>query len=199
MAVLLSFAAPATAQFALCAADSVCAVRWGLGAGDEDFARERFDEMLAVWETRDGFSLTPILPGATNATADIDPALAYALLVMMRTAHVCEDNQEWVPGHGCVCSEGKHCGIDCTEVVISDLWSIAVAVGVSSVVGLFLVIWITQQDSALAHQLEEKFSSASVSYYTAQAQLWASDISQKIASGSAARRPVAPTTNAMHL
>lgn len=164
-------------QFALCSSDPLCSARWGLSAGDPEFAEARFREMMDAWQARERVAFSD----------DDDVAGDAVWLVMMRGAAVCAANEEWVLGHGCVCAAGKHCAIDCTQVVIADMWSLAVAVGVFGLVGLFLVVWLTQQDRELARKLEERFGVVAAQFYMIQAELY-------IVEASAAAATTAPPT-----
>lgn len=169
LAVVGSAAAAPDAAFALCVNDDACALRWGLyAAEDEAFQRARFDEMVTRWEVRDQFALDELATamGSGGGGADV------VLLAMMRAAAVCAANEEWVLGVGCQCMAGRHCADECVQAVLSDLWSLWVAVCIFGVVGLLVVAWLTHQDRELARRLDAEVHEAAVAYYTAQAVLY---------------------------
>lgn len=167
-------------SFDLCAADVTgCAPRFGLVGASSD--ETRFTEMSAMWHQRraDGGVLTSSLLtecaaayGDVNSIGDECLPMAQIWLAMLRSSHVCDDNHQWVIGHGCVCIEGHHCEVDCTEAALSDLWSFTMAAGIIGIGALVAFSRQTWQDQQLAAADEERFQRAAVAYYTLNAQLW---------------------------
>lgn len=167
-------------SFETCRQDSMCAARWQLSQSKTATANERqkFDEMMVVFlERREdgGVGALGMMQACAGQTTEECNALQYMWLGMLREAHVCDVNEEWIPEHGCHCMDGKHCAVDCTDAALSDLWSFTVAVGIIGLGVVSLFVWEVRKEEDLSNAVERKMALGSNNYYLAQARLYAAE------------------------
>ena len=171
-------------SFDACRQDPSCASRWQLvrdtvRASATAYERRKFDEMMAIFLERreDGGvgAVDMMVACAGQSRTDECNAVRYMWLGMLREAHVCQTNEEWVVGHGCHCMDGKHCNVDCTDEALSDLWSFTVAVGIVGVGVLSVFVWEVRKEEDLSRAVEQRLTAAANNHYLAQARLYVAE------------------------
>lgn len=171
-------------SFDACRQDPPCAARWQLSRDTDKpasaYERKKFDEMMAIFLERreDGGIGAVDIMAACNADAESDAqcnTIGYMWLGMLREAHVCDANEEWVVDHGCHCMDGKHCKVDCTDASLSDLWSFTVAVAIIGIGVMSVFIWEVRKEEDLSAAVERRMTLAANNYYLASARLYVSD------------------------
>ena len=182
-----------------CQSDVPCAVHFQLPTGrpPEPYERQRFVEMMRMFLARRDQSdgAVPMVTSCINGTVDnaaLCAEVEWLWLGMMRSANVCEVNEEWVVGHGCHCEDGKHCDTDCTQAIISDLWSTWVVFGILGIGVLFFLMQSINEFRELSAKQEAALARDSIAHYTLQAQLYAA--SAALPSAPTAPPPAAAPT-----
>ena len=167
-------------SFDTCRQDAMCAARWQLSQNKAATANERqkFNEMMVMFVERredGGVGALGMMQACAGQTTEECNALQYMWLGMLREAHVCDVNEEWIPEHGCHCMDGKHCSVDCTDAALSDLWSFTVAVGIIGLGVVSLFVWEVRKEEDLSAAVEKRMVVGSNNYYLAQARLYAAE------------------------
>lgn len=159
-----------------CADDPPCAARFGLQAGDASaYEQRRFAEMLAVFVQRredGGIGAADLVAECLAAPTPGCPGVQWMWIGMLRQAHVCGDNEEWIVDHGCECIDGKHCNTDCAQQQTADVWSLNVLVAIFGLGTLVFFVSTSRTAGTMRRAIDDRVRDAAINFYTAQAELF---------------------------
>jgi len=182
--VATAWAAPPSAAFVLwsrdtCRADAQCAVRFGLppsNAAISEYDTAHFSEMLTMFVAQQQNDIADVASAVADCVDSPDtPGCSRVQLLwatMLRQAHPCSENEEWVLGVGCECIDGKQCVSDCTQAVINNVWPFALAVAICCVFMLVMFIWDVRKFNEMDKRGNERYERTLVAHYTLQGQLY---------------------------
>ena len=168
-------------SFEVCRQDPMCAARWQLALGAEmasGYEQQKFQEMMKLFlERREDGGVDAVTMVRHCAEQEAEPGdectyIRYMWLGMLREAHICATNEEWVVDHGCHCMDGKHCQEDCADAALADLWSIVVVVSVVGIGALAALVWEVRKEEELSAAVEKRMARTTSNYYLATARLY---------------------------